>query len=107
MEAYEKDKNKPIQWSFIGEEAWHICQCPPVWSINVVKYRIAPTKTLRPWTKDEVPLGKEVTIGGRRLLINGASTAGILIGDSWYTYECLLQNGKLADVSPCGVEVSQ
>ena len=72
-------------------------------SFHPSEYRIVPPpkpKQYRPWTVDEVPLGKEVVNKqtGQRMLITvaGKKTGGNML--ALYT---------MPDGTPCGVEVDQ
>lgn len=52
MQAYVDEKEVECKYSYGWVRIDH-----PTWDWFKYQYRIKPTKTLRPWTKDEVPLG--------------------------------------------------
>lgn len=76
----------------------------PQWKWKDFSYRIKPTKTLRPWTADEVPLGawmRSKESNEPRFLIT--HTMKELFRTQWLSeYEHSLDGGKTW--KPCGVE---
>jgi hypothetical protein len=81
------------------------------WNWNGFDYRIKPTKTLRPWKPEEVPVGAQLKQGGTRWLIVGADSSGMVR----FSTEGNLHTSKLSGYThsadggktwhPCGVEV--
>ena len=79
---------------------------------NVFDYRIKPTKTLRPWTADEVPLGawlRHSKQGRKAIIIDVTFDQQIGIHGSYFSPRFVLENcehsldgGKTW--LPCGVE---
>ena len=76
----------------------------PNWSWDALDYRIKPAKTLRPWTKDEVPLGAWMRfklLPSTRLIISDV-TLSINFKQWLEDREHSLDGGKTW--KPCGVE---
>jgi hypothetical protein len=63
---------KEVEYLHSGTEGW-VTTTNPSWNWTNCFYRIKPTPVLRPWTRDEVPLGAwlrdKSDKAGRRLLI--------------------------------------
>lgn len=80
----------------------------PTWQWHSFGYRIAPEPKLRPWTIDEVPVGKIVKNGkGARYVISGHNPDGVIsMAASRFTVEEFLLHWTMDDGSPCGVEVA-
>jgi len=103
MQAYVDGKE--VESKHITSHNW-VLDKTPRWNWDNFDYRIKPTPVLRPWTKDEVPLGawmrvKDSNCGHRRVLICG--TYDELTRSTWLsTSEHSLDGGKTW--LPCGVE---
>lgn len=72
------------------------------------EFRIAPEPRVRPWTAEEVPVGKMVKFktgdfAGCRSLITSAGRLRVRCGDGLFTADYLLDNATCEDGSPCGV----
>lgn len=84
----------------------------PNWNWDDLDYRIKPTKTLRPWTKDEVPLGawlRSKENGWRALIFEVRRDGQMEINNSSITpYSALRYCEHSTDGGktwkPCGVE---
>ncbi len=66
------------------------------WNWNHFTYRIKPTKTLRPWKPEEVPLGAQTRLEGypdERHMIVGVNSLGVLIAqdNAAYPFKDLLE----------------
>lgn len=95
-----------------GSSFWTTTDNNPLWNWEHYDYRIKPAKTLRPWTKDEVPLGawiKSKQHGWRALILAVKSDGRIAINDCGFSPQFVLENcehsldgGKTW--KPCGVE---
>lgn len=101
-----------VQCSVKGLGDWVGGNAKPQWDWTRYDYRIKPTKTLRPWKPEEVPLGAQLTQTGQRWLIVGSngervafSTAGETtvqqLSDEGYKYST---DGGIT-WKRCGVEV--
>ena len=84
----------------------------PWWDFDSYEYRIKPTKTLRPWTADEVPLGawlRHSKQGRKAIIMDVTFDHNIGIHGSYFSPQFVLENcehsldgGKTW--LPCGVE---
>ena len=85
------------------------------WNWNHFTYRIKPTKTLRPWKPEEVPLGAQTRIDEvpqERDMIVGVNSIGVLLANDSgsYPFKDLLELREYSidggvTWKPCGVEV--
>jgi len=99
MQAYvdgkEVECKYPYGWDRIDQPNWDWFKC---------QYRIKPTKTLRPWTVDEVPLGAWMRfklLPSTRLIISDVNWS--INFKQWLEErEHSLDGGKTW--KPCGVE---
>ena len=107
MQAYVDGKEVECKYSY----GWvRIDQ--PTWDWFKCQYRIKPTKTLRPWTADEVPLGawlRHSKQGRKAVIIDVTHDQNIGIVGSYFSPQFVLENcehsldgGKTW--KPCGVE---
>ncbi len=106
---------KKIQVSPKDGVAWVDCRSEPAWDWSTCTYRIKPTKTLRPWKPEEVPLGAQTrAIRDRvtRLLIVGESIGGVWLAGEHapYPFDGMLERREHSidggvTWKPCGVEV--
>jgi len=97
MAAFERDGKVECKWR-VGSEQWSVT-FDPQWNPEC-DYRPCPkpkVKRWRPWTVEEVPLGKEVRQknGNRRIILTDSLICDI---------EGLFKYYTLADGTPCGVE---
>lgn len=94
---------RQIECRLRGSSIWFIDN-DPTWNWDAVEYRIKPTKTMRPWTADEVPVGGQIRSKQSRdyrFLID--RTANAEVREDWLKgYEHSLDGGKTW--KPCGVE---
>lgn len=78
----------------------------PTWAADVNTYRIKPEPELRPWTRDEVPVGEVVRHkdSGNRYVIESARHNGAKVDCAVWLYKNLLERFTMdKDGSPCGV----
>ncbi len=79
--------------------------------LNPYKYetRIKPEMKYRPWTVDEVPVGKVVRWkeSGGRAAITAVSKGYILVELNWFPAEHYYDYFTMDDGSPCGVAVGE
>jgi hypothetical protein len=86
-----------------------------VWNWQTCDYRIKPTKTLRPWTHEEVPVGAQTRVQQfphERTMIVGVTSTGVLLAqdNGSYPFGDLLKFREHSTDSgktwkPCGIEV--
>ena len=79
-----------------------------VFSVESSLIRKPRPKTYRPWTRDEVPVGKVVKhkeSGIRYVISCAAYDKSYLPSTGWENNKCILNDYTLEDGSPCGVEV--
>lgn len=85
-----------------GADCWRDAQNPD-FGLAVGQYRIKPAPQYRPWKCYEAPLGKEVVrADGSRMTLHTAYNNTI----NGYEYATMLRDWKMADGTPCGVEVT-
>jgi len=102
MQAYVDGKEVEVQRPIAGS-VW-LPASEPRWDWFNSNYRIKPTKTLRPWTADEVPLGAWMRfklLPSTRLIIS-SGTLSINFKQWLEDREHSLDGGKTW--LPCGVE---
>ncbi len=94
---------------------WTDLWVQPKWDWAVFDYRIKPTKTLRPWKPEEVPLGAQTRLEeypAERHMIVGVNSTGVLLAqdNAAYPFQDLFEirehsiDGGITR-KPCGVEV--
>jgi hypothetical protein len=101
MQAYVDGKEVEYEHP---SEIWMLTTMP-AWNWNSGKYRIKPTKTLRPWTADEVPLGawlREKQGNDRGMFLMTHTRDQHYRIQLMSEYEHSLDGGKTW--KPCGVE---
>jgi hypothetical protein len=108
MQAYVDGKEVEYEHP---SEIWMLTTMP-AWNWNSGKYRIKPTKTLRPWTADEVPLGawlRHSKQGRKAIIMDVTPDPSIGINGSYFSPQFVLaycehslDGGKTW--LPCGVE---
>ncbi len=83
-----------------------------VFAMSEYRFRLAPeppAKRYRPYTRaelcDRIGAVVEVKAGGFTAMIIGVPHETVHIGNSHYTFECLLRDYTWKDGTPCGVEV--
>ena len=110
---------KPIQLKAKGDDKWedgspgeHLG-----WNWTSFDYRVKPTKKLRPWKWDEVPLGAQTRVPqfpSERTMIVGVTSTGVMLaqdnasypfGDIMKFREYSIDGGKTW--LRCGVEVEE
>jgi len=101
MVAYAKGKK--IQMLCSGG-VWDTLVGTPSWNWNMHEYRVKPEPKVRPWTKEEVPIGKiVVSTVGNRYAIQAACDGGLYLIGTFVDYIRMLETHKMGDGSPCGV----
>ena len=110
MQAFKDRRQVEFRFRDRPNDAWELV-VDPKWSWYDCEYRIKSTKTLRPWTADEVPLGAFIRPkqGGWRSLILAVDSderinvncGGFPLGFALENHEHSLDGGKTW--LPCGV----
>lgn len=108
-------EGKQIQVAGKESNLWVDCMYSPEWDWAENTYRIKPTKTLRPWKPEDVPLGAQTRIDEvpqERDMIVGVNSIGVLLANDSgaYPFKDLLELREYSTDggitwSPCGVEV--
>lgn len=111
MQAFKARRQIEFRFRDTFSKAWHASVFPN-WNWQHLEYRIKPTKTLRPWTKDEVPLGAWLRHSGqgrKAIIIDVTFDQQIGIHGSYFSPQFVLaycehslDGGKTW--LPCGVE---
>lgn len=102
---------KPIQCRQLNaiSPEWVDLLVKPSFRMDVWKYRPKPEPKLRPWTRDEVPLGKVIVskLTRSRFLLLAVESSGRCIRtiNGYDTPEEMLEYGEMEDGGPCGVIV--
>ena len=107
MQAYVDGKD--VECKYLG--GWERID-QPNWNWNNHDYRIKPTKTLRPWTANEVPLGAWLRHSGqgrKAIIIDVTFDQQIGIHGSYFSPQFVFENCEHSlDCGktwlPCGVE---
>lgn len=100
---------KPCQQRQIGSATWNdmVTGVHYISRLNDWEYRPTPEpplRVLRPWKREEVPLGAEITskISGNRYIIIGAEPSFVFLGIGAMLCEQVLSDFTLANGDPCG-----
>lgn len=105
-----KEAGKPWQLRIIGMETWtDSSHNNSIGGLDSYEFRPKPTKKLRPWTFDEVPIGSVVIDRNRKIkkVITAVYEKSVAVGsntDYTTSFEALLRDCLRPDGSPCGVE---
>lgn len=75
---------------------------------GIYEYRVKPEAAYRAWTKDEVPIGKEVRSDGWRFLITGVHENKVFLngGQAGHSFVRMFEEFKMPDSTPCGVPIT-
>lgn len=97
-------EGKKIQFREDKTNNWELT-CDPRWDPEC-EYRIAPEPKVRPWTMDEVPIGRVAihkTCKAKALITGVGRDGRVYLGDWNGPPEVILDLWVMDDGSPCGV----